>query len=360
MENKLLYITIMETQRTGGSLCRKNNRIALSKSGKFSIIDYYIDLKQTKLGKAISTLFGYKAGLDKQHIKKIVELINKDKISFVFIDTSLYGKLVYQINKKTTAKIFTFFHNCEYEIYRQEYKNTLKRIPILQSVKINEYLSLKYSRKCIFLTQRDCITCGNIYNFFPDSYFITPIALQNTYIRQKNSLHISRQKPKTLLFVGSYFYPNIRGVAWFINEVLPFINYKLILVGKGFETQTFKEMLNNLSNIDFKGFVDNLDLEYEEADIVVQPVFEGSGMKTKTAECLMYGKPLISTSEGLEGYDIANIKTVFRCDTKEDFISLLKRLENTELPVFSVEENKCFEELYSIEARTIAYKNKIN
>ena len=357
MNNSLLYISIDEKKRTGGSLCRTNNKLALEKTGCFSIKEYLIELKPSKFAKAISVLLGFKAGLTYKHIKTIVKKINNENHSFVFIDTSLYGKLVKIISKQTAAKVFTFFHNCEYEIYRQEYKKFFKRSLILNSVKINEYYSVKFSHACIFLTDRDLQACEKNYGISPLKYFITPIALEDVY--KKIPLKIEEKRPKTLLFVGSYFYPNIRGMAWFINNVLPKVSYKLVIVGKGFESIGFKNLLKDFSKVEFKGFVDDLEAEYENANIVVQPVFEGSGMKTKTAECLMYGKPLISTSEGLIGYDVDGLVSIFKCNDAESFINALNELSNIELSSFYIEENKRFKYLYSIEARTLAYKNNI-
>lgn len=358
MNNSLLYISIDEKKRTGGSLCRKNNKLALEKTGCFSIKEYLIELKPSKFAKAISVLLGFKAGLTYKHIKTIVKKINNEKHSFVFIDTSLYGRLVKIISKQTSAKVFTFFHNCEYEIYRQEYRNFFKRKLILKSVKVNEFYSVKFSHTCIFLTNRDLQACEKNYGISPQKHFITPIALEDVY--KKIPLKLDEKKPETLLFVGSYFYPNIRGMAWFINNILSKVSYKLVIVGKGFESAEFKNLLQDYSKIEFKGFVDDLDAEYEKSSIVIQPVFEGSGMKTKTAECLMYGKPLISTSEGLIGYDVDGLASIFKCDDAESFINVLNELSNTELSSFYIEENERFKHLYSIEARTLAYKNNIN
>lgn len=40
------------------------------------------------------------------------------------------------------------------------------------------------------------------------------------------------------------------------------------------------------------------------ADFLIAPIFEGSGMKLKTAEALMYGKTVFGTTEAFEGYDV--------------------------------------------------------
>jgi len=53
------------------------------------------------------------------------------------------------------------------------------------------------------------------------------------------------------------------------------------------------------------GIVDDLSLEYKNADIVINPVVAGTGLKIKTIEAMSYGKPIISTPNGVEGVVVA-------------------------------------------------------
>jgi site-specific DNA-adenine methylase len=38
----------------------------------------------------------------------------------------------------------------------------------------------------------------------------------------------------------------------------------------------------------------------------------------------MYGKTIIATDEALEGYDVNNVKGIFRCNTKKEFIDKIR------------------------------------
>lgn len=346
----LLYISISNKTPSGGYICRQNNRDAL-KEIKINFFEYNIALKDSKIVKIIDSLLGFKCGLTSGHINRIIRKIIKDNIDVVFIEPSLYGKLVKAIHKRTRAYIITFFHNCEYEIYQQGMKNKFLYFPLLYSVYVNEYYSMLYSNKCIFLTERDSEECKRMYGINCEPFY-TPIAIRNSYTINKKQIY---KIPSNLLFVGSYFYPNIHGLIWFINEVLPFVDYRLTIVGKGFEKEEFLNKINDKSKLLVKGFVDCLDSEYETADIVVQPVFEGSGMKTKTAECFMYGKPLITSSEGLVGYK-ENLEFVYNCNTAEQFITVLSELKNQKLPSFCTNLRECFEKYYSLEARIKNYR----
>ena len=130
------------------------------------------------------------------------------------------------------------------------------------------------------------------------------------------------QLPKKFgLFVGSLFYANYFGIKWFSENVCPYINVPILVVGKGFER--LKEEFQNTPNLSIIGEVPDLAPYYNYATFIVSPIFDGSGMKTKTAEALMYGKWIIGTSEAFEGYKIINGITGLFCDSKEDFITAI-------------------------------------
>ena len=75
------------------------------------------------------------------------------------------------------------------------------------------------------------------------------------------------------------------------------------------------------------GTVDCLETWYEKADVVISPIFLGSGMKTKTAEALMYGKPILGTKEAFEGYDTDPAKVGALCNTATEFIETIGKIQ---------------------------------
>lgn len=347
----LLYVSIKNKDATGGSICRENNKMALLSLG-LQYYEYLMEITNSAINKAISVLTGYKCGLSKYHIKMIVEFIKLQKIDVLFCDPSLYGILIRQVKKRESkVKVISFFHNCEYILYSTAYSNSnwlIKKL-ILNSVYKNEFLSAKLSDCCVFLTNRDINVIENTYKIKPNKTYITPIVLNSTYNYSKKI--VLQKTPSKLLFVGSYFSPNIDGLIWFSKEVLPYVDYTLTIVGKGFESKEFKQKLYCREKIELRGFVQSLDEVYESCDIVVQPVFEGSGMKTKTAECLMYGKPLVTTSEGMVGYEISN-SNLFVCDSADIFIKVLNNLKNIEIHNFYESLHDLFLNNYTIESRS--------
>ena len=72
------------------------------------------------------------------------------------------------------------------------------------------------------------------------------------------------------------------------------VNAEILIIGKGFET-----LKNDLEcdNVKVIGTVEDVSEYFYRADFVIAPIFEGSGMKLKTAEALMYGKTIFGTTE---------------------------------------------------------------
>ncbi|PZP32760.1 MAG: hypothetical protein DI594_11360 [Shewanella oneidensis] len=120
-----------------------------------------------------------------------------------------------------------------------------------------------------------------------------------SYILNENSIRI--------LFTASFdFAPNI--VA--LNNLLVYArkldgctNLKFVLAGRCLSLHS--DILKDYHNVEF--YSDPTDSEmahlFKSSDFYISPVTIGSGMKTKIAEALSYGLPILATSHSLIGYD---------------------------------------------------------
>ena len=145
-----------------------------------------------------------------------------------------------------------------------------------------------------------------------------PVTLEDRF--DKNIVENGKKMRDYFLFVGSYFKPNIEGIMWFALNVATKIDADIYVVGKGMEnidSQKFPP------NIKVKGGVEDLGEYYVNAIGVIMPIFSGSGMKVKTAEAMMYGKPILGTDEALRGYAVDSLEGIYRCNTKEEFLNAI-------------------------------------
>jgi glycosyltransferase involved in cell wall biosynthesis len=78
--------------------------------------------------------------------------------------------------------------------------------------------------------------------------------------------------------------------------------------------------------VKFRGHLEDIEREYAEAAIVINPSWIGTGLKIKTVEALARGKPLVTTTKGIEGMDRDVEKSTFVCDDAVKFADAVTRL----------------------------------
>lgn len=116
-------------------------------------------------------------------------------------------------------------------------------------------------------------------------------------------------KSRVLLFVGNKTDANRQAVQWFIDHAWPIIRARIPdarfrIVGRVGHYFTS----DPANGVECVGEVPALAAEYCGARAVVAPLMTGSaGVKTKVAEAISYGCPLVATSLGVDGGDASQI-----------------------------------------------------
>lgn len=326
---------------------------------KYKDIDVeYRNKNSSKLKKILDALKFYSGGLDKISEKLIIEEISKNKYDYLFLDLSLYGRVIKKIKKiDEKIKIITFFHNFEVNYLKTMVKiSGLKYLIALPSYFFNEFQAMKYSDEIIFLNNRDKNEIFSYYKHIKNNYTLLPVTFKNDYINKQNKEKIKNSE-KNILFVGSLFFANLEGIKWFVENIFPHLdNVNIRIVGKNMETKRIE--LEKYKGIKVVGTVLDIAKEYEAADCIIAPILSGSGMKVKTAEALKYGKKIFGTTEAFQGYDIFGINSCIVCNSENEFIKKLN--------LFSKEKNnqkyyECsrnlFETKYSYESSIRIFNN---
>jgi glycosyltransferase involved in cell wall biosynthesis len=110
---------------------------------------------------------------------------------------------------------------------------------------------------------------------------------------------------KSLLFVGTGNGPNVAGIKHFIANVLPLVREKHPEVRLHLAGSICNALPTEAPGVERFGIVRDLDDAYSTANIVINPLLAGTGLKTKTVEALGHAKPLVTTSCGAEGIEDA-------------------------------------------------------
>ncbi|MBP5496650.1 MAG: glycosyltransferase family 4 protein [Bacteroidales bacterium] len=350
---KILFIRYKKSKNIlegGEQGSQKNYNVLSQLVGEDNITTYYIhdeNLKKSVVDYAKGALFfpfNYYFGLTPKRVNEIVHLAQSYDV--VFIDRSVFGIVAKRL-KETGYKgrIISFFHNVEVPYFEAKLGNKPGKSILLKCIDHNDRYACQYSDKTIALNPRDDDELFARYGKRAD--VLIPVAFKDKYQREQYSEETTGAQP-LCLFLGAYFPPNNEGIVWFVQNVLPHVNIRMKVVGKGMARLKAEEPL--LKDIEVISDAPELLPYFEKADIMVLPIFKGSGMKVKTCESLMYGKNIIATDEAFEGYEVDYDRVGGKCNTAEAFIARIKDFETTPRPRFNAYSRQMFLEKYSEEA----------
>jgi len=115
--------------------------------------------------------------------------------------------------------------------------------------------------------------------------------------------------------------PNQEGVSWFVNRVWKLVlkkqpKLKLYLAGRNMPNG-----FNRYSSpsIEVVGEVDDMRSFSLEKNIMIIPLLSGAGLRIKVLEAILLGKTIVTTSKGIEGFDLLDQKHVLIASTPEEF-----------------------------------------
>ncbi len=139
-----------------------------------------------------------------------------------------------------------------------------------------------------------------------------------------------------LVFVGSMdWMPNIDGVQWFVNEILPLIRKKrpecsLAIVGRTPGAQ-IQQLAQNDNRIRVTGTVPDVRPYLWGSAVSIVPLRIGGGTRLKIYEAMAAKIPVVSTTIGAEGLDVRNGENIHIADSPVEFADhCLTLLDNEE------------------------------
>ncbi len=350
--SKLLFIWYKRSKgilEGGGQCSLRNYQMLCDVLGEKNVDSYYVhDEYQKKsvvgyLRGALLLPFNYFYGLTLKRVDEIVELAKQ--YDSIFIDRSVFGIIAKRLkNIGYKGKIITHFHNVETVYFDALLPKYLPfRNVVINAVNKNDLWACQFSDSIVVLNQRDASILWEKYG--RSSKFVQiPITLADRFSDAILTQDLTSKKP-ICLFLGSYFTPNNQGILWFVENVLSHVDIEMKIVGKGMKR--LKEEAEQLRDIEVISDAPDLLPYLSEADIVILPIFSGSGMKVKTCETLMYGKNILGTKEAFEGYDVDYSKVGGLCNTSQEFINSINDFIQNPRPKFNEYSRQVYLNKYS-------------
>lgn len=294
---------------------------------------------------AVAALRGYLDGLNPGVVREIVDTLRTKKIGRLFIDGSNLGLLAAAVKRELPkVEVLTFCHNVEARFFLGSLKRnrSLRALGVLVANCVAERKAVRCSDRIIALSERDSRGFAQFYG--RGATDILPMAMDDQLERERGPSSRTSGGDYAL-FVGGAFYANQAGITWYVDEVVPLITIRTCVVGHGMEAM--RARLEQPGMVEVIGPTERLDEWYLNARVVVAPIFDGSGMKTKIAEALMFGKKIVGTSEAFSGYEDVAGQAGWVCDTADAFAAAIREVEMTQIKAFDPDLRGIYERKYS-------------
>lgn len=295
---------------------KKSNYVSVYRNTNTSVIGAFLNLFSSK--SYFVSRFYFKA-----FEKKLIETIKNNSFDLIQLEGLFMGVYIDTIKKYTKAKIVLRAHNVEHHIWKRHiaYESiSIKKIYLtIQNNRLKKFELnvLKRVDAVVPITDRDkkeFIALGYKKSIFT---CITGVDVKSYQLAQEIN-----QKAKTIFYFGSMdWLPNQEAVNWFLNNCWDNIHKalpeaKFIIAGRGMPLEFFRITRPNVLIVEN---VDNGKTFYQQHDIMVVPLWSGSGLRIKIIEGMAYGKAIVSTSIGAEGIPFTHQKNILIADTAEDF-----------------------------------------
>ncbi len=152
---------------------------------------------------------------------------------------------------------------------------------------------------------------------------------------------------KRILFVGSGNPNNYHGLSNFIENIFPIVLQSI----PGLEFYIAGNICNVVetrNGIIKLGEVSNIKDAYDYADIIINPLTFGTGLKIKSIEALGYSKVLLSTTVGIEGLESGIGSAFIVADSPTQWASsLMKVIDSPSYYCKLIEQARIFAEDYN-------------
>ncbi len=293
-----------------------------------NIISVYLD-NSINYFAAFVNLFGFKSYniqrfINKDFEHKLLDKITSTRYDFIQLESLYMAPYLDIIKSNTDAIVVMRSHNLEYQIW-QDMSIHSKNIFLKWYYSLCAKRLKNYELDCIDrfdlvmpISKEDYFTYQNILE--EKKLLLIPVGIdlskyKTTYSNNSNNLKIG--------YLGSLdWMPNIEGLLWFFKTVWPQViaksnNIEFHLAGRN-PVQEIKEI--KAQKYIFHGEIDSAKDFLSSLDIVIVPLFSGSGIRVKILESMAMSKPVISTPKGFEGITVKNGVEADIVTSAQDFV----------------------------------------
>ncbi|MFL5739001.1 MAG: glycosyltransferase family 4 protein [Flavisolibacter sp.] len=236
-------------------------------------------------------------------VKKISQLVARNNISVLLAEHSYSGWIAWLVSRKTGRPFVIHSHNIESRRFMQMHQ-WWWRIYHRYEGWIHRQAAHNF-----FISEEEKMMAIQQFGLKPSLCSVITYGVERKTIVSKEEARkkLGLELNKTIfLFNGTLDYqPNFDAVMELVQEIEPRLRKKLkhfniIITGNRARRKLIEKMSSN-PNVHYLGYVSEIDLYYQAADLFLNPVSNDSGIKTKLVEAIANGCAAVSTESGASG-----------------------------------------------------------
>lgn len=268
----------------------------------------------------------------KEYERKLTSILSNEHFDVVQLETIYMAHYIKTIRRCSNAVIALRTHNVEHLIWDRVATMTrsfLKRNYLIYQNRSLKKFEVSEIQECDIIT---AITNKDLEFFrslgFNKEGLVAPVGIN---IKEYDIKVPVDDLDQTIGFIGALdWMPNQDGVSWFLENVWPAIeNYfpkaTFHIAGKNTPDWVFEKKTNRIL---IHGEVDDAKVFISSHQLLVAPLFSGSGIKVKVLEGMALGRVVITTSIGAEGIPAIHGVHILIADDKTSFIEAIKTCFN--------------------------------
>jgi len=287
--------------------------------------------------KPMDALFHYLSGQsyhvsrfrNREFTEKLERILREEQFDIIQLEMLFTTVYLDIIRKYSKAPVVLRAHNIEHLIWQRIASNT--RNPLKKHYLRHLYLTLKrYEMETlgkvngiVAITFADAVFFGRNARNIP--VLTVPFGIDP----QNHQLSIRKHTAPSLFNIGAMnWIPNAEGIEWFLKNVWPDVKQKFPQLEMHLAGRKMPDWMSGLAEpgIHIHGEVPDAYDFMKQHDIMVVPLFSGSGIRIKIIEAMACGKVVISTTIGAEGIEYQDGTHLMIADNPEQFVEAISRV----------------------------------
>jgi len=259
----------------------------------------------------------------------LTALLQTEPFDIIQLEGPYPGQYLDIIRKESNARVSLRAHNVEHLIWERKAlheKSPFKKWYLYDMAKRLKQFELRVA------FQTDLMVPISK----PDEAYFRQLGLNKPMLTTPTGLTIEDYpltklpSEASIFFIGALdWLPNQEGLTWFIRNVFGLLlmelpKLKFHVAGRNAPAQ-FERSLKH-PNIWYHGEVENAVNFMQSHRVMVAPLLTGSGLRIKILEGMALGRPVVTTSAGIEGIEINGLQCVAVEDDPHRFSNQVVKL----------------------------------